>query len=168
MESVFITIIWYDIIERFVSVSRKLQSSDAEITDASELYRSRVEYLNRMRLNFTLYENKIENIFGTEKYSGDGKKTRKCKPFFDESNTEDHEVSRTIWEHIRIEFFYTAIYALLSKLSNRLKAYEVLERKFSFLTNLRYLQSEEISKKVQNLVTWYPDDLDDMSLDVEC
>lgn len=129
LESCLITLVMFDILERFNSTSNVLQSEDTELTDAPELYESLITYLSNMRKDFDSYESTAVDLFGSDSYSIDSLRIRKRKQFFDEQSSEDAETSRSGKDRIRIEFFYQVIDKLIYELTKRSKAYETLKVK---------------------------------------
>lgn len=106
LESCFSTLVWYDIMDRFDSVSKILQSTKTELKDAPSLYESLIIYLSNMRHNYDLYEKKANELFGRDVYKDDSKRQCKRKRFFDEENSEDENDSRSARDNLRIEIFF--------------------------------------------------------------
>jgi len=51
--------------------------------------------------------------------------------------------------------------SMLAELENRTKAYDDISKTFGFLSELTSLNIEQIEDKAKNLVSSYPDDLED-------
>ena len=51
---------------------------------------------------------------------------------------------------------------LLAELEKRLKAYDEISEIFGFLSELTSLNTEQITNKAQNLIFFYPDDLENI------
>ena len=93
-------------------------------------------YLSNMRHNFSLYEAKSIEVFGSDEYEKNNKRQRKRKRFFDEANTEDAEFSRSACDNLRVDFFYKVLDTLISELERCSKAYDTLSTNFGFLMRL--------------------------------
>ena len=59
LEICFMSLVWYDILERFNTVSMKLQSTKTELCTVVDLYESLIEYLSFLRYDFENYEKKL-------------------------------------------------------------------------------------------------------------
>ena len=51
--------------------------------------------------------------------------------------------------------------SMLAELENRMKTYDDISNTFGFLSELTSLNIEQIEDKAKNLVSLYPDDLED-------
>ena len=68
---------------------------------------------------------------------------------------------------MRVKVYYEIIASLTAQMNTRKLTYENLNKKFSFLLKLQELTITDISQKASELVSRYPEDLDD-SLILEC
>lgn len=87
--------------------------------------------------------------------------TRSKAHAFDPMNKNDKERMKSL-------LFDPIINALLSNMKKRSEVYENLEKHYSFLLNLNSMSNEEIADSCKNIVSKYPNDLNENQLINEC
>ena len=81
LDTCFISLVWYDILERFNSVSSILQSTKTKVCSIVDLYDSLIEFLSFMKYDFTKYETKAKELCGKDFYQPDLNQPKKQKLF---------------------------------------------------------------------------------------
>lgn len=166
LESCLIAIFWNNILARFNTVNKILQSPNTELSTVVELYQSLIQFVRDMRESFSLYEMKAIDKCGINSYRRDTSRQRKRKVFFDE-RTDNDEASLSRSDDFRINIFYTILDSFCINLERRSQSYVNLNNRFGFLSKLHTMQLEVIAEKARELRSYYPVDLED-TLDIEC
>ena len=115
-----------------------------------------------LRDAFEDFEEKGKIKIGFEKesvYKGDTQrqKQRSVKLSRSDSNSEDTVFSGR--ENFRITVFLPMVDHLLTALQKRLKAYDVVSGKFSFLSKMPSVNGDQLRDAAERLVKTYPEDL---------
>lgn len=71
LENCLIALVWNDILDRFNPVNKTLQFANADLSTVVKLYQSLIEFVDMMRMNFSLYEKKAIKKCGIKKYVRD-------------------------------------------------------------------------------------------------
>ncbi|XP_046737103.1 zinc finger MYM-type protein 1-like [Diprion similis] len=169
LETASLVALWTAILKRFNSVSRKLQEERIDLTTVLQLFSSLAEFLQDLRScpdHFTYYENKGKSLCGLQNYAYDSRRRKTRKLQVDETREGDMQPDNGR-EHFRINVFNTIIDTLSAELQRRSQAYRQLQQKFNFLDHLLTLDSNEIATGAKDLVSKYPEDLEE-SLREEC
>ena len=77
LETIFLTVLWNDMLERMNITSKVLQSKDVNILVATNLLESMKTYLQETRDKFSEYEFKARSMCPDTHYSDEKKKERK-------------------------------------------------------------------------------------------
>ncbi|CAB3240979.1 unnamed protein product [Arctia plantaginis] len=116
---------------------------------ATNLYASLIEYVNNARNNFDQYElaAKEKNPNADYKDKFDRNRIRSTRVTFFEGSSETVLLHGK--EKFRIDTFIPIIDTLYGHLKNRLVAYQEIHDRFSFLSQLTTIDSDELTKKMQ-------------------
>ena len=120
---------------------------------------SLLKFVERQRAEFDGFEEKGKTKCGSNSYKCAGNRQRKRKRQFDEGSGEDVVLAPR--EKFKVEVFFAIIDQLCMALRSRLDAYQVVARKFDFLSQLEHLSTAETKATAANLVKEYPNDLED-------
>ena len=77
LETIFLTILWNDMLEKMNKKSKVLQSKDVNILVATNLLESMTTYLQETRDKFSEYEFKVRSMCPDTHYSDEKKRERK-------------------------------------------------------------------------------------------
>lgn len=143
-ETVFMTVFWNAILERFNSTSKELQKVNTDLGKVVKLYKSLTNFITSIR-NDTFFNEYVilAKKIKSEEYEFDKVKTKKRKLQADE--TRENEVHMTGSDKLRIETYFTILDRVKSELEKRCAAHINTFDKYDFLTNLILLLPEEIT-----------------------
>ncbi|KAL4092295.1 hypothetical protein QTP88_026820 [Uroleucon formosanum] len=136
LEMCILVSFWNDILERFNSTSKKLQTIEIDLTIVINLYTSLINYVTDLRNTFSHYEKLAMEKSEIKEYKVVRKKKRKIP--YDESCQD----------------------SLLSELRKRKSCYDDINTMFGFFSNMIDLPVIEVRKKATKLQSQYPEDLD--------
>ncbi|XP_026482761.1 zinc finger MYM-type protein 1-like [Ctenocephalides felis] len=167
LETAILVVVWNAILERFNAASKKFQDSKSNLSSVSQMYSSLALFLEDMRAKqFSEYEEKAKALSGVKNYHHDNHRKRTRKFQADES--QEHErVFLCGEEHFRINIYYRILDTLSVQLAGRKSAYHTLYEKFNIFDNLSEIETRELKIRANELVTKYPEDLED-TLGNEC
>lgn len=158
LEITFMIIFWGNILDRFNSTSKKLQSVEIDLSIVVELYESLINYITELRTDemFDMFEDKAVKSSQTKQYDSQIKRKKKRTMKNDEINSEIVLSERQIF---KINTYFVILDSLLSALKKRKVAYDNLTYKYNFLNQLRSLESDEVYKYAERLQEIYKNDL---------
>ncbi|KAL4097338.1 hypothetical protein QTP88_022132 [Uroleucon formosanum] len=156
LEMCILVSFWNDILERFNSTSKKLQTIEIDLTIVINLYTSLINYVTDLRNTFSHYEKLAMEKSEIKEYKVVRKKKRKIP--YDESCQGD--TSFEARESFKINTYFVIIDSLLSELRKRKSCYDDINTMFGFFSNMIDLPVIEVRKKATKLQSQYPEDLD--------
>eukprot|EP00731_Ephydatia_muelleri_P027507 Em0019g380a len=156
LDTVFMAVFWNIILERFNRVSMALQSAEIELGTAFKLLQSLQDFVSEGTL-MLLRCVRNKRIQLSAKYKDAEKRIRKPKTQFgDESN------GLVLHQHdqFRIEMFLPILDKQSQALTLRTQAYDVVHKRFGFITEFLSMGADEIEKAALKLQQCYPNDLE--------
>lgn len=168
LETVFLTILWNEILSRFNAVSKLLQSEKVNLSVAVKMLKSLIVFIREKRDGFDDYESKSKAKSVVKEYHDTQRRQTKRSSilaFADGGCSNEELLGR---EKFRVETFLPIIDTLVSSLELRSKAYIDIFERFGFLESLHVLESSEISKYCENLANFYSGDFITAELISEC
>ncbi|XP_060845634.1 uncharacterized protein LOC132925241 [Rhopalosiphum padi] len=156
LEMCILVSFWNDILERFNSTSKKLQTIEIDLTIVINLYTSLINYVTDLRNTFSHYEKLAMEKSEIKEYKVVRKKKRKIP--YDESCQGD--TSFEARESFKINTYFVITDSLLSELRKRKSYYDDINTMFGFFSNMIDLPVIEVRKKATKLQSQYPKDLD--------
>lgn len=165
-ETIFMTIFWNSILERFNNTSKELQKVNIDLGKVVELYQSLIHFITSIRNDefFTGNVNLAKNI-KSEEYELDRVRIKKRKLQADEER--ENEVHMSGRDKFKVETYFAILDRIESEMKKRCTAYINIYEKYNFLFNLNQLSLEEIVQKANKLQAFYNDDLEE-SFSNEC
>ena len=151
--------LWHDILQRFDACSRTLQSPNIDLTAATALLKSLIEFLAHVRSNFEAYELKGKQLSDCDEYRRQHKRVRRRARHFDEPQAAKDAQFTSAAEHFRVTTFCVVIDHLVSAMTQRANAYSLLSSRFSFLTKWDGMTGNDIHSAVTAISEAYPNDL---------
>ncbi|KAG8451982.1 hypothetical protein GDO86_003968 [Hymenochirus boettgeri] len=165
LETAILTVFWSYILERFNATSRRLQSTDIEVSSVVRLYGGLLTLLQETRDGYDRFEKEAKDMSGLEEYKGATERERKIKLPFDVSHKG--QVIQTPKDKFRVNTFLVMLDRLTSELQKRAEAYQQLSEQFSFFEKIANLDIYTVITYATNLCKVYANDLQD-NLSDEC
>ncbi|XP_076812876.1 zinc finger MYM-type protein 1-like [Clavelina lepadiformis] len=159
LETAVMATAWNDILCRLNSTSISLQDPTVSLNTATSLLASLVDTIQFARDRFDVYEQMAIEKVPHGEYKAEERRGRKRKRMPDEGAANEENL--TPRETFKTHIYLVMIDRLLAELEKRMKAYEDISTTFGFLSELTSLSIKQIENKAQNLVSSYPDDLED-------
>ncbi|XP_076806126.1 zinc finger MYM-type protein 1-like [Clavelina lepadiformis] len=159
LETAVMATAWNDILCRLKSTSISLQDPTVSLNTATSLLASMVDTIQFARDRFDVYEQMAIEKVPHGEYKAEERRGRKRKRMPDEGAANEENL--TPRETFKTHIYLVMIDRLLAELEKRMKAYEDISTTFGFLSELTSLSIKQIENKAQNLVSSYPDDLED-------
>jgi len=128
LEMCILVSFWNDILERFNSTSKKLQTIEIDLTIFINLYTSLIHYVKDLRNTFSHYEKLAMEKSEIKEYKVVRKKKRKVP--YDESC--QGETSFEAGESFKINAYFVIIDSLLSELRKLKNCYDYINITFGF------------------------------------
>lgn len=164
-QTVFLLILWENILNKFDKISRALQKSNLDLSVAVKLFESLQQYMEALETEFdTIFES--------------------CSDFFTRNvelnaklSAVLHEEGRTRSERrgssnspdpLRSGIFIPIVKSLINELEPRSKVYSKLNKNFNFLVKLKNMNNEEISIACEKVASFYKSDISGDELTNEC
>ncbi|XP_040203750.1 uncharacterized protein LOC120935756 [Rana temporaria] len=149
LETIFLTILWNDILERVNKTSKVLQSEDMNILVAMNLLESLKTYLQDTRDRFSAYELKARSrcLDSEYKEKREGKRSVRLTRY----DRSEEEVLLSKSEKFKVETFLPVLDSLIPALTKRTEAYSSIGNMFSFFCELKTISSDDLKKSVN---TW--------------
>ncbi|KAG8451639.1 hypothetical protein GDO86_003726 [Hymenochirus boettgeri] len=158
-ETVIMLVVWGNILDRLHATSKSLQSTQICLNEVVILYRSLIDYVQKMRDSFDTWEAEAKELTSDQVYSAEKKRERKSKTFHDDPKTAEQRF--TPREKFIFGTFNVIIDSLLVHLRKRNEAYELLNKRFEILNNEPPLSLEDLRISADNLKQHYQNDLED-------
>ncbi len=92
-------------------------------------------------------------------YKGDTQRQKQRSVKFSRSDSNSEDTVFSGRENFRITVFLPMVDHLLTALQKRLKAYDVVSGKFSFLSKMPSVNGDQLRDAAERLVKTYPEDL---------
>ncbi|XP_013785780.1 uncharacterized protein LOC106469816, partial [Limulus polyphemus] len=143
LETIFLTILWNDILERVNKTSKILQSQDVDILVAIDLLKSLKAYLREMRDTFSEYEAKAKSRCPDLKYSDGDKRARKRSVRLTRYDGSAEQILLHESEKFKLETYLPILHSHLTK---RAEAFESIGNLFSFFSQLKTIDCNELSQ----------------------
>ena len=159
LETAVMATAWNDILGRLNSTSISLQDPTVSLNTATALMASLVDTVQFARDRFDVYEQMATEKVQHGEYKAEQRRGRKLKRLPDEGAANEADLSPR--ETFKTQTYLVMIDSLLAELEKRMKAYDDICKTFGFLSELTSLSIEQIEDKAKNLVSSYPDDLED-------
>lgn len=168
LETVFLSIFWYDVLERLQKISIFLQSRDVDMSALSDLFTSFLSYLQQAREMFDEYETRAKTKYPDAFYSdlmGRPKKRNvRLNPLGDLCTSDEPSGS----DKMRGETFFPIVDALMTEIKKRADAYSFITNTFNFLVSLPCIPLEKLESNCKSLAQIYKGDLEYDNLFNEC
>lgn len=165
LETAFMAVFWGFLLNRLNITNKKLQSVNIDIFTVVQLYDSLIELVTDSRDKFNEFESKAKILSEIQEYEKDTRRIKKRKIQPGESAAGEVELDGR--DKMRVSTFLVVLDNLKSELKRRRDAYEKFHEKFSFLTKLTSMTSDEVELKAKNLLKTHPQDLEENFVD-EC
>src|SRR5688572_22038514 len=146
LETIFLTILWNDILERVSKTSKVLQSKYVDILVAMNLLESLQTYLQEIRAKFSEYELKTMNRCQDLDYSDVKKRERKRSIRLTRYDGPEGEIILHKSEKFKAETVLHILDSLTSDLRKRAESYSWIGNLFSFFSQLKTIGSDELKK----------------------
>jgi hAT family C-terminal dimerisation region len=159
LETAVMATAWNDILGRLNSTSISLQDPTVSLNTATGLMASLVDTVQFARDRFDVYEQMATEKVQHGEYKAEHRRDPKRKGMPDEGAANEADLSPR--ETFKTQTYLVMIDSLLAELEKRMKAYDDICKTFGFLSELTSLSIEQIEDKAKNLVSSYPDDLED-------
>ncbi|XP_051165718.1 uncharacterized protein LOC127284365 [Leptopilina boulardi] len=159
LETAIYTKFWHDMLERFNSTNEILQSSTMILCTAVNCLKSLKTFVESKRDAFETYEVAGKELSNVQEYEI----VRVRRPNVTRRPldcVQAPSVQLLPRDKFRTESFLPVFDQLVSSLTERIAAYEVIYERFGFLAELSTIESAELERKANNLVDVYPEDLD--------
>lgn len=158
LETAFMQQLWSFLLSSLNLVSKKLQNVKTTIVEVIELFDGLNKMVDDTRKDFDSYEEKALAISVNKEYQTltKRKKTRKLR--CDESRDGDVELVGR--ENFRINTFNVILDRISSELQKRSIAYQVLNKKFSVITNMHSLNEKQLREKSLQFKNFYDQDIE--------
>ena len=159
LETAVMATAWNDILGRLNNTSISLQNPTVCLNTATGLMASLVDTVQLARDRFEVYEQMATEMVQHSEYKAEQYRRRKRKRMPDEGAANEAHLSPR--ETFKTQTYLVMIDSLLAELKKRMKAYDDMHKTFGFLSELMSLNIEQIEDKAKNLVSAYPEDLED-------
>jgi len=159
LETAIMAIAWNDIPGRLNSTSISLQDPTVSLNTATGLISSLLDSVQFARDRYDVYEGMAAEKVQHGEYKAEQHRGHKRKQMSDEGTASEADLSPR--ETFRTQTYLVMIDRLLGELKKRMKAYDDVSEAFGFFSQLTSLSTEQIENKGKNLISSYPDDLED-------
>jgi hypothetical protein len=168
LETIFLTFFWKDVLTRFNEVNNTIQKVDITMATVVRLYASLKGYVTELRDQFGYYETIANNKMPQQDYADNGSRRKIISSRLRYLEGGSSKTPLSGQEKFRTQTFIPVIDAITLEISNREKAYQFIDSKFSYFSQLHCLSNEEICSYCKILVTTYHEDLEEDNLFDEC
>ncbi|XP_050064321.1 zinc finger MYM-type protein 1-like [Aphis gossypii] len=168
LKTSFMSIFWGDILERFNSCSKKLQSIQIDLGIVVEIYQSLIGFVHDIRCDdmFNDYKARAIEKCGISSLNTKPNRKKKRKRFFDEGNSEENVIEDE-FENFKVNTYFMILDQIKSDLEKRKIAYDNLTSKYNFFYHMSELTPAEVKKNSDSLQNIYKNDLGS-SFSIEC
>ncbi|XP_066965970.1 uncharacterized protein [Macrobrachium rosenbergii] len=150
--------LWDTFLQRFNNTSKALQCATLDVNNAVSLLNSLQDFVSSLHSKFDDFEEQGKELSETNTYEEDTRRKRKWKKQFDESSSEETEISGK--EKFRVEVFLRIIDQLNTALVCRASAYEDVSSKFGSLYKVMTMDRNSLKHHCDLLVNHYPSDIE--------
>lgn len=159
LETAFLSIVWGNLLGRFNVTSKKLQSSEIDLSTVSILYGSLSEYIQVVRTEFETYENEALLKSKVSQYE-DEKNRRKIRKI-QSGESREGEVEFIGRENFKINTFNVIMDRLYTEIQKRKVVYDKLNSLFGFFVcdNKNSFDLKTLDEHSKILCTLYDKDL---------
>lgn len=158
-ETAFLSILWGDLLSRFNVSSKKLQSTDIDLSVIVKIYDTLLVYVSSLRNDkeFDIYENGalVKSKVTEYKDSVKRKKFRKILP----RDSKDNETLLEGRDIFKVKTYFVIIDRLIAELTRRMEVYSELNMKFGFFTEGDKMTRKSLEESVARLCNMYKEDL---------
>lgn len=168
LETVILTEVWSDVLSKINKTNISIQNKTLTMDVAINLLKSLVSFLNNARNEFDKYESAAKLKFPEADYKDITHRQVKRSSrltFFDGSSEAVHSSGK---DRFKVEVFIPIIDTLVSQLQQRSAAYVEVHNRFSFLSNLRSISSNELQSSCRSFAEFYHLDVNGEELETEC
>lgn len=160
--NILMLVIWKRILSEFNRVNIILQKSDMDLSVSVKLYKSLISFLEDLKKEFNSIFNEAIKLFNEvkNKCQYEGIQTRA-----ENENAQNPEHQK---QQLLESVFSPIVNALVTNLNQRCSVYSRLNENFSFLTNLKHMNNDEISTACSKIASIYSNDIDESELLGEC
>ena len=155
LETCILLKLWDTVLDQFQKINLSLQENGPTLNNAIHLLEALKSFVNGLRSDFEIYEEKGKKKSGVEEYKALSQRIWSRRRFFDEDPAE--EIALSPREKFRVEVCLVNIDKLSGELEKRLTAYRNIENKFGFLSRLANLSNDHIQQAASMLMRKYPD-----------
>lgn len=168
LETILLTEIWNDLLGIINKTSISLQNYTMTMDVATKLFASLADYISSARSNFDQYESaaKEKNPNADYKDNSQRKGIRSTRITFLEGPSETVQLNGK--EKFRIETFLPIIDTLDAHLKQRSESYKEVNKRFSFLSQLKTIDSDQLTNKCKEFAEFYHEDINANELKSEC
>ena len=163
LEFAIMLVFWEEILQQFSRVSKAVQKVDVNLKACADLYASLVDFIDTARSNFTRYENEALELVPGSEYRAVHSRQRRRKSMPNDGNAKEAALNPR--DKFRTASFYVIIDKLRSEMEKRMKIYQEIADRFSFLIDYDLSEASdskdisELRNCCQKLSDIYPGDL---------
>ncbi|XP_060877870.1 zinc finger MYM-type protein 1-like [Metopolophium dirhodum] len=158
LETAIMTVVWSFLLSQLNFTSNKLQNVNIDCLDVLQLYDSLIRLIEQTRENFDDFETEALAKAVRKDYKITTIREKKRKIFHDESNSKN--VNLLARYRFKIFTFIPILDKLKTELETRRHAYDIFCKPFTFLTQIKELNNQEIKKSVELLQNIYKNDVE--------
>ncbi|XP_014681935.1 PREDICTED: uncharacterized protein LOC106821579 [Priapulus caudatus] len=162
LETGIMASLWDKVLQRYM-----LQDPKIDLNSAICLFDSLIEFTGSQRARFTFFEQKGQELTGSNEYPEENRRKRKRNTqmdtyvlYHDAPGTTENSEVETPSDRFRVDSFLPVIDKLQLALTKCRAAYSTISGKFGFLRRLTSISAEEMHKYAKVLVDSYPSDLE--------
>ncbi|XP_069494240.1 zinc finger MYM-type protein 1-like [Ambystoma mexicanum] len=168
LETIFLTIVWNDILLRFNETSKTVQKEDINLSVAVNIIQSLKLYVQEIRDKFNEYEVKAKAKAPEADYSDQGKRVKQRSSRLTGFEGAASDTVLQGRQKFHIETYLPIMDSIINGLTRRGDAYKDISNRFGFLVNLRDMDGKEMSEHCIKLASYYHQDLEKSNLISEC
>ena len=158
-EIAFYLLFWNDILDRFNATNHLLQNPKMVLQSAVTALTSLKLFVQDKRNSFDEYKEAAKKMSGKTDYPEIRIRSQNVRLTPLESrNQETTQLSQT--ENFRSDNFLPVIDQLYTSLTDRIKAYDIIYKRFGFFSKLGIIETSELLLSATNLVNIYSEDLE--------
>ena len=132
LETSLITVIWQTTLERFHKTTIILQGENMDLNNATALLKGLVVFVQSLRTQFDIFEQRAKSHSACVDYY----KSSRIRPGNPKYDIHPEDTSNSLRDKFLNSTFFVVIDKLEAELMFRLKAYQDVSHRFSFLKNL--------------------------------
>lgn len=169
-ESVFMTVLWTAILERFQKTSVHLQAVLTNLKGVINDYKSLIDFVNELRTDemFEKFLNDAKELTdGDDEYEYENvrKRRRTLRPDEDREN----EVILVGRQKLKVDIYFAVLDTLNIELKKRCSAYEPIFERFNFLLNIHdeSVSTKDLIQYAKEFQDFYKEDIEE-AFPTEC